>query len=184
MAMRENERLVKFVQVAFEETSIEVLGQMSQSDEVRLRQLLQIAGATRIPTWDAPASLQSAAAAIMPKRETRSMAARVLGSSIGLAGARAVETLDSFQVAYALDDETMRVLYEREQDGWRVLGRTGSATWSITAAGKEISPDQDGAFEFVARDLTETGMLVGRGDLEISIPSAMEVIEHGSPNND
>ncbi len=183
MAMRENDRLIQLVDAAFGEISRESIGEMTRGETQRLQELTALAATLNVKTWDASLDLIKRASAIMPVREVRRTFASVIGSSLGLAGARSVDSLDSFQVAYDLDGESMRVLYEREADGWHVLGRTGSADWTVETAFGLIATDVDGSFEFEAQELSDTAMTLSRDQVEIVIPSAVEVINDGSPND-
>ncbi|MCW5943897.1 MAG: hypothetical protein KIS66_16830 [Fimbriimonadaceae bacterium] len=140
---------------------------MSERDALRSEQFVRMASALRAGFYDAPDHSVERAEAVFP------VARRILPKAfgLGLAGARGLAAT-AFQVMYEAEDVTVRVGYEREGQGWRVLGEGPAGAW-VELPDRDLEPDE-GRFEFEAASLNGTGFVLRLSDREIPIPPGSE----------
>jgi hypothetical protein len=130
-------------------------------------------------TFTPPADVLERAKSLMPGTARRSILATLVGNSLAAAGARST-TADTFQLAFEAEDTKARLMFTKGASGWDVIGEITPGSKQVTTGGKPVKLDQSGRFQFHAKSLDATEMLVTRDDREITIPSAQEILEGGS----
>jgi hypothetical protein len=132
--------------------------------------------------FEAPAELVAQVKALLPEAGPRRVFAKLIGGSLGLAGARASQA-ESFQMIFEAEGRKARLMYARDPKGWEVTGQA-PAGCQVTRRGKTLPTDPEGRFSFRARKLEETGLTLVENDLEIELPAADRAEEDGTGRAD
>jgi hypothetical protein len=138
-----------------------------QSCRKLLAELTDVVEALKARFADAPAALIEHVKAIRIG-ERKTTLARLVSTSLSLAGARAEEA-DSFQAVYEYADGQARLMYVRQNRGWEVLGQAANLV-SWQTGGKEQTARADGRFSFKASNLDKTGVRLRLADKDVEIP--------------
>jgi hypothetical protein len=151
-------------------------------NDPRLASFRKIAEALRLQQFEAPAELVAQVKALLPEAGPRRVFAKLIGGSLGLAGARASQA-ESFQMIFEAEGRKARLMYARDPKGWEVTGQA-PAGCQVTRRGKTLPTDPEGRFSFRARKLEETGLTLVENDLEIELPAADRAEEDGTGRAD
>ena len=122
--------------------------------------------------FEPPRELVDAAKALMPQAR-RTLTARLVSSTLSLAGARS-SVDDRFQMVFEAEGVQTRLMYVQEGRTWQVAGRVSDAAWSVARSTGDLRELDGGRFEFTARELADTGLVLSRGAVQVAIPSAEE----------
>jgi hypothetical protein len=126
--------------------------------------------------YNAPASLvESAKALMLPQKRVFGL----LRTTLAGAGTRAIS--EDFQMVVGSDDLQVRLMYTREGQQWRVMGRLPGEGWSVDRPG--VTDEGDGRFSFDAADLASTGFELIGEEGAVVVPSAEEMLRDGTDGN-
>lgn len=129
-----------------------------------------ILDAGQFPWQDAPSALIQRAKAIMPQRAPR---ARLLGTSL-VAGARAAT--EDFQVVVGDDHRSVRMMVNRTQDGWELMGRLPEDGWTVeTDLRSEIEGE---GFRIFAPSLDRSAFRLTSPEASLDVPPLAELLEN------
>jgi hypothetical protein len=125
----------------------------------RVEQMRTLLAALAYPLRAAPEGLLDRVPNPVPAPKITRLA-RLLGYGPALA-ARAV--VDDVQVLVGTEDVELRLIYARQADGIRVMGRLPEGGWTL----------EDGAVEidFVAASEAATGFALEREDMRLEVPA-------------
>ena len=171
MRMNCRERWASLVDFAEGKTSRETEAHLATCEECRkeVARLRRAFAAGSLEMEPAPQELVDWAAALMPKRLR---VFRMVRTSLQLSVARAVS--QDFQAIYQLDEEVVRVAYNRTESGWEVVSQLPPSTQAVEHQGKQLVTDQDGRFFFVVQELPSAGFTLRSGSLGLEVPSPEE----------
>jgi len=125
----------------------------------QLKQLQTLMAALAYPLESGPDSLLDQVPMKAPAKKP-TLLARLLGNGPALA-ARSSE--EDVQLVVGARDLELRLVYAREEEGVRVMGRLPDDGWTLEDGSTRI--------DFVAPSDAETGFVVERDDLRVEIPS-------------
>lgn len=139
------------------------------SCRARFDDLIRIRAAGSLGSWSAPTDLVKQVQGLMAQRPRRYSVAALVRSNLGLAGVRSVAQGEVHAI-FEAEDMTVRVMYVKVAEGWRVMGRASSAEWSVIAGGSRVDLSEDGSFQFTVRALEEASIDLMRWDQVVQIP--------------
>lgn len=99
--------------------------------------------------------------------------ARLVSSSLRMVGVRSL-AMDKFQLVFEADTVQARLLYMLEGKHWEVVGKVNGTEWKVSRPGGRVRNLGDGRFEFTAPALSDTGLVLKKGQTSIDVPSAEE----------
>jgi hypothetical protein len=148
------------------------------ADQLRhLRQIMAVGG---LRFFDAPANLIEDVKRMMPAPERIRLG--LLRSTTAWSGARVVA--EDFQIVVGEGSTQMRLMYERSGELWQVLGKAPSGEWTLESISGIASVGDEGRFSFEAPSLAETSFTLSGPEGELYVPSAEELLSHGSGDRD
>jgi hypothetical protein len=163
--MRPNERLEQLVEAAFGERPLDDLGTLSRLEETRLVQLASIARALSLEHFEPPMSLLESVKAFFPGPEQHAM--RLVSTNLMLGAARG--TPDVLHAVYEHGDETVRAMFTRTRDGWRVMGQAPPGVWSVVTEEDVASSGGDGRFEVATTGEEPPSVLLIQGERALRV---------------
>ncbi len=134
-----------------------------------LRQTIEVLG---VAEFHAPIDVVRRAQGLMPSRQP--ILARLAASTLQAAGVRAAQSAEAFQLRFESGDLSIRMMYDREPDGWTILGRLSEVGWEVLGPLEPIEVAKDGSFQFKVSDLADSAIDLLRGETIIHIPSPLE----------
>jgi len=168
------------------EDGLTILAEGGQSPETTLHlescpactakvlELRKVIEAARLSYTVAPRDLIARAQALMQPVRNR-LLARLLGSSLANAGARAATT-ERFSLHLGADDLSVRVSYAPAKDGWEVAGRAPGEGWEVEYRGERSPCGPAGRFRLNVPNLEDAEFLLRGPWIELEIPSASEFL--------
>lgn len=124
--------------------------------------------------FDAPAKDLLQAKNLMPEPQRRT--ATLLRSTLVFSGARTVS--EDFQLVVGIDRANLRLMYVRDGQGWRVLGKLPSESVSISSPA-DAQVEEDGRFSFYVSDLAEAEFTLIENGMETVVPAPYELTNDG-----
>ncbi len=143
-----------------------------------LAELRRVVDAARLTQSGAPADLVARAKSLMAS-SSRRLIARLLGSSLAAAGARAAKT-EEFSLHLGAEDVSIRLLYTQTKTGWEIAGRAPSEAWFVDYQDERTPCGTAGRFRLTVPNLEDAGFLLLGPDFEIAVPPAAELIGRDS----
>ncbi len=144
----------------------------AQGEELSV-QLQLIVESARRAYPSVPEDVVSRAKSLM-QPERQFLKARLTSSSLRMVGVRSL-AMDKFQLVFEADTVQARVLYMLEGKHWEVVGKVnGGGDWKVTRPSGRVRTLGDGRFEFSAPALSDTGLILRRGHVQVDVPSAEE----------
>jgi len=137
-----------------------------------LTQYKSLLEAARRPYAEVPDELSMIVKSFMQPEKVY-MRARLVGSTLGMAGVRSL-AMDKFQLVFEAETVQARLLYVMEGKHWEVVGRVNDGEWQVSRPAGRVRTLGDGRFEFTAPALSDTGLVLRRGDTQVDVPSAEE----------
>lgn len=160
--MRENTRLTEIVDIACGELSSPTGSPLSEAEIARIDLLRKVANLLGSPAFNAPESLVERAINIFERPMKRPLLARLLQTDFAAASARSGGS-DSAHLLFDLDGTSARLLVQRVQGGYEVLGQVKGTDWFAECGSSWAKCGPDGKFK-LAIDSSSNSITLSQSD--------------------